>query len=249
MVFMETHSNKKLERVPTHIAIIPDGNRRWARERGLNVLVGHEKGIDNIGEVLKWCKEYGIRNITMWGFSTENRGRSREEVEGLMRLFETKLVEVLQKAEKEKEREKDYPKVRIRFLGDIDSLPKNMQHYIKQVEERTRDNDEYFVNFLLNYGGNAEMLECIKRVANDYKEGKIKEINEEEVRMRLWTGGLTPPDIIIRTSGEHRLSGLLPFQSGYSELFFVRKYWPEFSKDDFVNVLNEYARRERRFGR
>ncbi|MEM0438326.1 MAG: polyprenyl diphosphate synthase [Candidatus Micrarchaeia archaeon] len=236
-------------RTPTHILIIPDGNRRWARERGLDVLKGHEKGIENIGEVLKWCKEFEIKYVTLWGFSSENRSRSEEEVRGLMQLFESKLFEILDRAEKEKGKEGEYPKVRIKFYGNIAGMPFKIQQYIRQLEERTRNNNEYFVSFLLNYGGAEELAECIRSIAEDYKKGIIHEITYDEIKRRLWTGELPPPDVIIRTSGEYRLSGVMPVQSGYSELFFVKKYWPDFSKEDFVEVLNEYSRRERRFGR
>ena len=238
-------------RVPAHIAFIPDGNRRWAKQRGLDVLKGHEAGIELIGEVLKWCKEKEIHTVTFWGFSTENRSRTEEEVRGLMRLFETKLADILHKAQEEKNagNESKYPKVRVRFYGRIEELPERLQEYIRKVEKESAKNDEYRVNFLLNYGGKVELFECIKKVAEDYRNGKINEINEKEILERLWTGDITPPDIIVRTSGEYRLSGLLPLQSTYSELFFVNKYWPDFSKEDFEAVLKEYASRERRFGR
>ncbi|MEM3364027.1 MAG: polyprenyl diphosphate synthase [Candidatus Micrarchaeia archaeon] len=238
-------------KTPDHIAFIPDGNRRWAKQRGLDVIKGHEAGIELIGEVLKWCKEHNIHTATFWGFSTENKNRTNEEVEGLMRLFETKLMEILQRAQKEKEagNESKYPKVSIKFYGMIDDLPQRLQEYIKRAEKESSKNGEYRVNFLLNYGGKPEIIDCIHKVAEDYKKGIITEINEEEIMKRLWTGDLQPPDLIIRTSGEYRLSGLLPLQSAYSELFFVDKYWPDFSKEDFEKILKEYSKRERRFGK
>ncbi|MGB9635167.1 MAG: polyprenyl diphosphate synthase [Candidatus Micrarchaeia archaeon] len=244
---MSHHSSN--EKIPYHIAIIPDGNRRWARKHGVDILKGHEKGIEKIGDLLKWCKEKDIRMVTMWGFSTENRNRTQQEVEGLMQLFEKNLIEVLNRAEKEKGNEDKYPKVRVRFYGDIEDLPEKLVRYIREVERRTEKNDEYFVNFLLNYGGVPEIVDCFRKVLLDFKSGKIMEINEEEIKKRLWTGEIPPPDLIIRTSGEMRLSGFMPLQSGYSELFFVDKYWPDFSREDFDKVITEYSLRERRFGR
>lgn len=248
---MSRHSSNKhivLNKVPNHIVFIPDGNRRWAKKNGLPVLKGHEKGIDNIGEVLKWCQEFGIKHVTLWGFSTENRSRSPEEVHGLINLFETKLTQILNKAEKEKNK-KDLPKVRIRFYGEIDKLSIKLKKYIQKIENETKKNDEYFVNFLLNYGGKHELLKCITDLAEEYKKGSISRIDENVIRSYLITGDIPNADAVVRTSGEYRLSGLLPLQSGYSELFFIKKYWPDFSKEDFVNVLKEYSKRERRFGR
>ncbi len=242
-------SNQKIEYLPNHIAIIPDGNRRWARERGLYVLKGHEKGIDKIGEVLKWCKEFKIKYVTMWGFSTENQNRSKEEVKGLIKLFETKLTEIINDAKAKRKDESNHPKVRIRFYGDIDKLSYTLKKYIEKIENQTKNNDEFFVNFLLNYGGRQELVKCVAKAAEDYKKGKLKNIDENAIRKYFTTGDLPDADIVIRTSGEYRLSGLMPLQSGYSELFFVKKYWPDFSKEDFVNILKEYSRRERRFGR
>lgn len=248
---MENEKLPKIARVPNHIAFIPDGNRRWAKQRGLDVLKGHEAGIELIGEVLKWCKEHNIRTATFWGFSTENRGRTEEEVRGLMQLFETKLIDIMQRAQKERDagNESKYPKVRVRFYGMIEGLPERLQECIRKVEEQSAQDGEYTVNFLLNYGGKPELIDCIKKVAEDYKSGKIREINEEEIMRRMWTGNISPPDIIVRTSGEYRLSGLLPIQSAYSELFFTGKYWPDFTKEDFEAILNDYANRERRFGK
>jgi undecaprenyl diphosphate synthase len=247
----ENKSSPSEIRVPNHVAFIPDGNRRWAKQKGFDVLKGHEAGIELIGEVLKWCKEKGIHNATFWGFSTENRGRTEDEVRGLMRLFETKLIDILQRANKEKSAGTDskYPKVRVKFYGKIDGLPKQLQDYIHRAEQQSAENEEYTVNFLLNYGGKLELVDCMRKVAEDYKSGKISEVNEEEIMKHLWTGEISPPDLIVRTSGEYRLSGLLPIQSAYSELFFIDKYWPDFTKEDFGAILSDYANRQRRFGK
>lgn len=234
----------------THIAIIPDGNRRWAKNIGKETIEGHKVGIEKIEEVAKWAHEHKIKHISFWGFSTDNNKRSKEEVEELMKLFEFKFDDLRKRVENMLKDEKDkLPKIRIKFYGNIKQLPSNLINKIKEVEEKTKNNNEVFVNVLLNYGGKDEIFDCVMKVAEDYKNGKIKEINETEIMKRLWTGELPYPDIIIRTSGETRLSGLLPLQSGYSELFFINRMWPEFSKEDFETIIEEFNNRSRRFGK
>jgi len=239
-------SNKTI----SHIAIIPDGNRRWARSKHLETIEGHKIGIDKIEEVARWAHEHKIKHITFWGFSTDNNKRSKEEVEELMKLFEFKFEDLKKRVQNMLNDERDkLPKIRVKFYGNVQNLPENLIKKIRDVEDNTKNNNEVYVNILLNYGGKDELFDCIKNVAEDYKNGKIKEINEEEIMKRLWTGELPYPEIIIRTSGEARLSGLLPLQSGYSELFFVYKLWPEFSKEDFDNIIDDFNNRERRFGK
>jgi undecaprenyl diphosphate synthase len=234
----------------THIAIIPDGNRRWARRKKLNSIEGHKVGIDKIEEVAKWAYENKVKHISFWGFSTDNNKRSKEEVEELMKLFEIKFEDLKKRVENMvKKKNEKIPNIRLKFYGDIEKMPEKLIKKIKEIENKTKNNKEVFVNILLNYGGKDEVFSCMKKLAEDYKEGKISEINEEEIMKRLWTGELPNPDIIIRTSGEARLSGLLPLQSGYSELFFVYKLWPEFNKEDFENIIEDYKNRDRRFGK
>lgn len=233
----------------THIAIIPDGNRRWARKKGMETIEGHKVGIDKIEEVAKWAHEHKIKHITFWGFSTDNNKRSEEEIKKLMELFEYKFENLKKRVENMlKNKDEKIPKINLKFYGNINKMPESLIKKIKEVEQKTMNNDEVYVNILLNYGGKDELFDCIKNVAEDYKNGKINEINEKEIMDRLWTGNLPNPDIIIRTSGEARLSGLLPLQSRYSELFFVYKLWPEFSKEDFENIIDDFKNRERRFG-
>jgi len=243
-------SQNTLDKKITHIAIIPDGNRRWAKNMGKDTIEGHKVGIEKIEEVAKWAHEHKIKHITFWGFSTDNNKRSKEEVEELMKLFEFKFEDLKKRVQNMLKNEKEkLPKIRVKFYGNIESLPNNLINKIREVENSTKNNDEVYVNILLNYGGKDEFFECVKSVAEDYKKGKISEINENEIMKRLWTGELPNPDIIIRTSGEARLSGLLPLQSGYSELFFVYKLWPEFSKEDFEIILDDFNNRNRRFGK
>ncbi len=246
---MQADYSREFKRIPNHIAFIPDGNRRWAREQNLPVIKGHEVGIENIRKIVEWVKEYGIKEVTFWGFSTENRSRSKEEVEGLMKLFETKLMEIMNEAQRKKD-EVDV-KVVVRFYGDLNSLPGKLLDYINKIHEKTRGIHEYDlkVNILLNYGGIPEIVSAFRAVAEDYKKGKIDRIEEDTIKKYLWTGEVSPPDVIVRTSGEMRLSGFLPIQSAYSELIFLKKYWPEFNKEDLLEVLHEYEKRERRFGK
>lgn len=234
----------------THIAIIPDGNRRWAKKKGLETIEGHKVGIEKIEEVAKWAHEHKIKHITFWGFSTDNNKRSEEEIKKLMELFEYKFENLKKRVENMlKNKEEKIPKINLKFYGNINKMPESLIKKIKEVEEKTKNNKEVYVNILLNYGGKDEIFDCIRNVAEDYKKGKITEINENEIMKRLWTGELPYPDLIIRTSGEARLSGLFPLQSGYSELFFVYKLWPDFSKEDFENIIDDFKNRERRFGK
>jgi undecaprenyl diphosphate synthase len=243
-------SQNTLDKKITHVAIIPDGNRRWAKNKNMKTIEGHKEGMDKIEEVAKWAHKHNIKHVSFWGFSTDNNKRSSEEVEELMKLFEVKFEDLKRRVQDLlKNKEEQLPKIKIKFYGDIQKLPSNIIKKINEIENQTKNNDEININILLNYGGKDEIFSCMKKLAEDYKEGKITEINEEEIMKRLWTGELPEPEIIIRTSGEARLSGLLPLQSGYSELFFVYKMWPEFNEEDFENIINDFKKRDRRFGK
>jgi undecaprenyl diphosphate synthase len=217
------------------LGIIMDGNRRWARAHGLPTLEGHRRGYEKMKEVLDWVKEAGIRDVIMWGFSTENWNRSPEEVSYLMDLFRRVLKHELPEIKQKGGRLK-FPGQRERFAEDIQKL-------MAEAEAETKDG-KYTLWFALSYGGRAEILMAAEKLA---KEGK--EVTEENFANALWTAGMPDPDIIIRTSGEERLSGFLPWQGVYSELFFLPVMWPDFSKEDFQNVLSGYATRERRRGK
>ncbi|MCX8174984.1 MAG: polyprenyl diphosphate synthase [Candidatus Micrarchaeota archaeon] len=221
---------------PRHIAIIPDGNRRWARKRGLDPVQGHAAGIDNIGNVLRWCRKYGIHTLTMWGFSTENFMRDRKEVAGLMELFKQKLSEGLRK---------DYKKykVRVRFLGRISSFPRDIQEKMREAENQTRRFSRYTLNLLLAYGGRQEILDAVNRAI---QMGK-KRLDEKSFSALLYLSD--SPDLIIRTSGEIRTSGFLPWQSAYSEFHFSKKLWPDFRESDFRKALADYSKRKRKYGK
>ncbi|MEM4389321.1 MAG: polyprenyl diphosphate synthase [Candidatus Micrarchaeia archaeon] len=232
-----------MHNLPKHILIIPDGNRRWARLHGKPVIQGHAAGIEKIGDVLRWCKKRGIRMLTLWGFSTENFQRPKSEVDELMRLFETKLREIL--ASKEA-RQKN---VRVKIYGALELLPPRVREYLKKAEAVTARHRGYRLNILLSYGGRAELLAAVNEAIRRARAGKLKRVDEKSFRRLLWTGELPDPDLIIRTSGERRTSGVLPWHSTYSELYFSPKLWPDLTEEDFEAILKDYASRQRRFGR
>jgi len=225
---------------PFHIAIIPDGNRRWARKKRIGKRRGYEIGIRHIGDVLKWCREGRIRMLSMWGFSTENFRRPKSEVRALFGLFESNLVKILQEGQGKYEKHR----VRVRFIGRKDFFPLEIRAKLDAVERKTAKYKRYFLNIFLGYGGRQEILDAVNAAV---KRGR--EVGEKEFGGMLYTREIPAPDMVIRTSGEQRLSGFLPWQAAYSELYFSPKLWPDFSKRDFFNALKEYARRKRRYGR
>ncbi len=200
---------------------------------------GYRIGIEHIGDVLKWSRDAGVEMVTMWGFSTDNFKRDREEIEGLFELFKKNLLEGLSTRDEEKE------KIRVRFLGRRHLFPKDISYLFDKIEDKTKDNGPYQLNLLLSYGGREEIVDAVNEII---KEG-AKEVDEEMISEHLYSKGLPDPDLIIRTSGEKRLSGLMPWQSCYSEFYFSEKLWPEFSKEDFQDALAEFSRRKRRYGK
>ncbi|MEW6035558.1 MAG: polyprenyl diphosphate synthase [Candidatus Micrarchaeota archaeon] len=225
---------------PVHIAIIPDGNRRWAERKGISKREGYAIGIRKIGDVLKWCKARNVRMLTMWGFSTDNFKRDKEEVGELFGLFKENLGKAIESDDRNKK------ELRVRFFGRLHLFPKEMQDMIRKAEEVTSSGDrKYQLNLLLSYGGREEIVDAVNRII---AEG-IREVDEDGISSHLYTKGVPDPDLIIRTSGEQRLSGLMPWQSCYSEFYFCKKLWPDFSRRDFDSALKEYARRRRRYGR
>ncbi len=225
-----------------HLAFIPDGNRRWAKRRGVQAIAGHERGIDRMGDVLKWCRTHKIRMVSFWAFSSENFDRDRDEVQGLFNAFETRLQKVM------KEAEFDKYEVRVRFIGERSRFPFRIREGMARVERETARFSKYYVNLFIGYGGRAELVQMAKKIVQDYA-GRPEKVDEKSISARLWTAGLPDPDLIIRTSGEQRISGFLPFQSVYSELYFCKKLWPDFGKKDLDAALNEFHRRKRRWGK
>ena len=232
-------------KIPKHVGIIMDGNRRFARELDMKPTQGHREGKDKLEEVIEWCREIGIKILTVYAFSTENFKRSREEVLELMRLF----IENLKKAADDERVHKD--KIRIKVIGQREVLPEELREAIEYAEERTKNYDEFFFNIAIAYGGREEIIKAIKEIAQEVKDGKleVEDITEETVRKHLYTGDLPDPDLILRTSGEERISNFLLWQSAYSEFYFADIYWPTFRKIDFLRAIRSYQMRQRRFGR
>ena len=227
--------------LPSHIAIIPDGNRRWAREHGLPTLEGHRRGFETGVEIARYIRNLGVHTLTVWAFSTENWSRKKEEVSYLMRLYEKMLDKFLSEALKDS--------VRIIHLGRKDRIPKSLLKKIESVEQKTRDNTKYILNIALDYGGRDEVLRAIKklndeRITND-------QLTEMAFDNYLDTAGqpYPNPDLIIRTSGEMRVSGLMIWQAAYAELYFLKKHFPELTEKDIDAALIEFTKRQRRFGK
>jgi tritrans,polycis-undecaprenyl-diphosphate synthase [geranylgeranyl-diphosphate specific] len=233
-------------RKPEHIAIILDGNRRWASGLSLNPWVGHHYGAETTEDLLDWCMDLGVKSVTLYTFSTENFLRSSQEVDEIMRITEEKLGELL-KAERIHKN-----KVRVKVIGRPDLLPGSLQEMIEQIEEATKDYDEHFLNLALAYGGRAEIVDAARKIAQKVSSGHLasEEIDEDVFESHLYTAHMPQqdPDLIIRTSGEERLSGFLLWQSAYSELCFLDVYWPAFRRIDLLRAIRTYQMRKRRFG-
>lgn len=231
--------------VPHHVAIIMDGNRRFATQMGMDPLTGHAVGRDKLEEIINWCLEIDIRVLTVFAFSTENLKRSPREVEELMRLF----TENFRKAGDD-ERAHKY-KIRIRAIGQVSLLPADVQEAIRYAEERTKGYDKYFFNIAVAYGGREEILNAIRTIAQKTVDGKVKvsDIDEKLVSSHLYTSDMPDPDLILRTSGEERISNFLLWQLAYSELYFADVYWPGLRKVDFLRAIRSYQRRRRRYGK
>ncbi len=228
--------------IPTHVAIIMDGNRRWAKKRGLPSQLGHTEGANTLERIADDCEDLGIKYLTVYAFSTENWRRSKEEVDYLMNL----LAEHIKNFDKRIKNKN----VRLRLVGDINGLKKELQDGIRSIEERTKDKTGLTVNIAINYGGRAEITYVTKMISQEVKNGnlKLEDINEDEIKKYLQTKESPDPELIIRTGGEKRLSGFLLWQSAYSELYFSDVLWPDFHKDDLEKAIQEYNNRKRNFG-
>lgn len=222
-----------------HLAFILDGNRRWAKTKGLPTLEGHRRGYDNLKTIGLACLERGVEHVSAFVFSTENWNRSAEEVSYLMDLLHKAIADELGFF-----MEHD---VRLRVIGRRDRLSDKLRAAIADAEAKTAKNGRGQMNLCLNYGGRAEIVDAVKTLVADGV--RPDDVTEEALAAKLWTAGIPDPDLIIRTSGEHRLSGFLTWSGVYSELLFVEKHWPDFSAEDLDAALAEYARRERRFGK
>lgn len=220
-----------------HVAIIPDGNRRYSKKSNLPIERVYSNAMNKIFDIVGWCKESRIKTLTIWGFSTENWKRSEIEKKILFRLFERKGKEILSDDKIDKEG------LKVKVIGKTKQFSKNLQKLFTDIEEKTKKNNKFNLNVLLNYGGREEIIQGVNQILS---KGK-KIVNEKEFKKYLWLQD--EPDLIIRTSGEQRLSGLLPFQSVYSELYFEPKYFPEIQKKDFLRAVKNFEERKRRFGK
>jgi len=233
---IEPLSNQKA--LPHHIGFIVDGNRRWAKEKGLPTFMGHKKGAERIEEIVKYAQDLGIKIVTIYAFSTENWKRAEKEVSYLMKLFKGFAINKMKDADKRG--------IKVRILGNLQGLPSSLQKVLRKAIDLTKDNQKMIVNIALNYGGRDEIIRTFRKLtALGFKS---EEITEELINQNLDTAGLPDPDFIIRTSGEQRLSNFLPWQATYSELYFPKVKWPDFDKKQLDIAILEFQRRQRMLG-
>lgn len=228
----------KLERVPRHVAIIMDGNGRWAKARGLPRLAGHRAGTENLRPVLEAAAEFGIEILTIWAFSTENWRRPETEVKGLLRILRLMIRREL--------RELHRQGVKLRHLGHLDRLPENLQKQVLDAIELTKNNERIVLNVAFDYGGRHEIVQAVQRIIEDGIPAN--QVDEALLSSYMYTAGQPDPDLIIRTSGELRTSGFMMWQSAYAEYYITPTYWPDFGREELYQALVEFSHRERRFG-
>jgi undecaprenyl diphosphate synthase len=230
-------------KLPSHIAIIMDGNGRWAKQRLMNRINGHEKGADTVRRIVRTCREIGIEILTLYAFSTENWQRPKAEVVALMDLLKRFL--------KSESREMHENNIRLNTIGQIHRIPESVRSILQQNMEMTASNTGLTLNLALSYGGRAEIVEMVKQIAARVKNGQLdpSEITPEIVSDNLYTRGMCDPDLLIRTGGDMRISNFLLWQIAYAEIFVTDTLWPEFSREEFMTILGDFQKRERRFGR
>jgi undecaprenyl diphosphate synthase len=232
-----------MNRIPQHVAVIMDGNGRWAKEKGQERLFGHAMGVESVREALTAASEIKVKYLTLYAFSTENWNRPKEEVDGLMDLLVQTISNEIESLNKNE--------VRLMSIGDANALPDRCRAELKAAIEKTKDNKGTTLILALNYSSKSEIKAAIKQIAQRYKDGEIglDEITDDLVSNHLYTAGIPDPELMIRTSGEIRISNFLLWQLAYSELHFTSKFWPDFKKEDFYQAIYEYQHRERRFGK
>ena len=230
------------ENMPTHIAIIMDGNRRWAKSKGLPSALGHKKGAETLEKIVRYANKIGIKYITVYAFSTENWKRAEEEVKALMLLFQSYIDKYSKIADTEN--------IKVNFLGDFSAFTEKLQKGIQDCMNNTKNNTGTVFSIAMNYGGRDEIIHAVKKIAAKVQnvEISIEDISERMISDNLYTQGMPDPDLLIRTSGEIRTSNFLPWQIVYSEFLFVDKNWPDFNEDDLDSAIIEYQKRTRKFG-
>ena len=230
------------ENMPQHIAIIMDGNRRWAKEKGIETKLGHKAGAENLESLDNFANDIGLKYLTVYAFSTENWKRTKEEVGALMVLLKSYVDKFLKRA--------NTNNIKIRVLGDLERLDSGLRESIAEIVEKSSNNTGLTLNIAFNYGGRDEITNAVKHIAKDVENGKMKidEIDEQVISNKLYTCGEPDPDLLIRTGGELRISNFLLWQLAYTEFLFVDKYWPDFSEEDLLNAIHTFQTRKRRFG-
>ena len=228
--------------LPQHIAIIMDGNRRWARERNLETKLGHKEGAENLKRIAKYANKIGIRYLTVYAFSTENWKRTKEEVGALMLLLQKYVEDFLT--------DKNMDNIKINILGDISKLDLGLQKSIQRIVEKTSSNTGLTLNIAFNYGGRDEIVKAVQKISSKVKNGELQidEINEDLISNSLYTAGQPDPDLLIRPGGEQRISNYLPWQLAYTEFLFTPKYWPDFTEKDLDDAILTFENRNRKFG-
>ncbi len=243
MILEKTDETKEIKKLVEetglkHIAIIMDGNRRWAKERFLPTAMGHKEGVNALKRTLTACKDYGIKYLTVYAFSTENWNRSKDEVEFLMKLlFQTLKDEILDLNKNE---------IKVKFIGDLSALSDSLQSLLYETENDTKDNQGVNLQVAFNYGSKNEIVNAVKQIIKN--NVKIEDITEDLISSYLYTANIPDPDLLIRTGGEMRISNFLTYQSAYSEILVLDKYWPQFDEKELANAVIEFKRRNRRFG-
>jgi undecaprenyl diphosphate synthase len=230
------------KKLPRHVAIIMDGNGRWAKRHHLARVIGHRKGADSVREIVRACREFGIEVLTLFAFSTENWLRPKREVTALMRLLgdyiDSELQEMIEKG------------IRLKVIGKPEDLPQRVRSKLEKAKERTKDNSNLILNLALSYGGRSEILRAFQRLLGRLRKGELQDedLSEEVISCCMDTSGLPDPDLLIRTSGECRVSNFLLWQVAYAEIYFSETLWPDFGKEELLQALLDYEKRERRFG-
>ncbi|PIG92243.1 isoprenyl transferase [Gloeocapsopsis sp. IPPAS B-1203] len=243
IVLQDLPPDLKQERLPKHVAVIMDGNGRWAKRRGLPRIMGHKQGVDVLKDLLRCCRDWGVSALTAYAFSTENWGRPLEEVDFLMTLFERVLRKELREMMEED--------VRIQFVGNLSALPRSLQAEITRAVDQTQHNRGIQFTVATNYGGRQEILDACRAIAHQVQQGLLQpdDINEALFERHLYTAGICDPDLLIRTSGEMRISNFLLWQMAYAEIYITETLWPDFDRAEFHRALCSYQKRERRFGK
>lgn len=242
-ILQDLPADLKQERLPKHVAVIMDGNGRWAKRRGMPRIMGHRRGVDVLKDLLRCCRDWGVGALTAYAFSTENWGRPSDEVEFLMMLFERVLRQELREMMEED--------VRITFVGNLNKLPGSLQAEIERSVEETQNNQGIRFTVATNYGGRQEIVQACRAIATQIQQGLLQpeQIDEALFERHLYTVGIADPDLLIRTSGEMRLSNFLLWQMAYAEIYVTDTLWPDFDRHEFHRALQDYQQRERRFGK